>query len=143
MGKRSKLFKTGKNKAYNTVMKARRKTKLAVVLPHLKEKHSLEIKIQPKKLIDDKPIKLRHRRVKDRSILSKGQQRRKLKKLKHEIRKSIPNKVLKQEKSDEPKKKEAIPFNLIDVDNTLMDVFEENKKKNDKKPVKLSKKDIL
>ena len=101
MGKRSKLFKTGKNKAYNTVMKARRKTKLAVVLPHLKEKHSLEIKIQPKKLIDDKPIKLRHRRVKDRSILSKGQQRRKLKKLKHEIRKNIPNKVLKQEKSDE------------------------------------------
>ena len=92
MGKRSKLFKSGNNKAYNTVMKTRRKNKLAKVLPHIKEKvkdSNDNVSINTRRKIDEKP-QLRHRRIKDRSILSRGQKRRKIKKIRHEIRKNIP-----------------------------------------------------
>lgn len=145
MGKRAKLFKIGNNKAYNTVIKSRRKNKLAKVLPHLKETEIItkDITTSENKDVIDKTPKLRHRRIKDRTILSRGQKRRKIKKLREEIRKSIPNKV-KPQKSVAPKTIEKPLFNLKDIDNTLMDVFEEkdNPKKN-KKSAKLSKKDIM
>lgn len=145
MGKRSKLFKSGNNKAYNTVMKTRRKNKLAKVLPHIKEKvkdSNDNVSINTRRKIDEKP-QLRHRRIKDRSILSRGQKRRKIKKIRHEIRKNIPNKVNKIEKLAEQIKNEKIPFNLKDIDNTLMDLFEETNTKKNKKTAKLSRKEIM
>ena len=126
MGKRSKLFKSGNNKAYNTVMKTRRKNKLAKVLPHIKEKvkdSNDNVSINTRRKIDEKP-QLRHRRIKDRSILSRGQKRRKIKKIRHEIRKNIPNVRTK-------------------TGTSAADLFEETNTKKNKKTAKLSRKEIM
>lgn len=143
MGKRAKLSKIGNNKAYNTVMKSRRKNKLSKVLPQVKENivnDSNQIGI--KENLNETP-KLRHRRIKDRTVLSRGQKKRRIKKLRLEIKKSIPNKVIPQ-KPLSVKNTEKPSFNLKDIDNTLMDVFEENtSNKKEKKTAKLSKKDIM
>ena len=127
MGKRSKLFKAGTHKTYNTVMKTRRKNKLAKVLPQLKDKTEKEIDIINEKdtVTSIRPkLQLRHRRVKMKAVMSRGQKKRKIKKIRLEIKKNIQNKA-KNEKPNEKKSKET--FNLNDIDNTLMDLIVENK----------------
>ena len=144
MGKRAKLSKIGNNKAYNTVMKSKRKNKLAKVLPQAKESIvKVTNEVQDKQALSETP-KLRLRRIKDRTVLSRGQKRRKIQKLRKEIRRSIPNKV-KPQKTAPIMNSEKASFNLKDVDNMLMDVFEENgnTNKKTKKTAKLSKKDIM
>ena len=49
----------------------------------------------------------------------------------------------KIEKLAEQIKNEKIPFNLKDIDNTLMDLFEETNTKKNKKTAKLSRKEIM
>jgi hypothetical protein len=143
MGKRAKLSKVGNNKAYNTVMKSRRKNKLAKVLPQVQENIVKgKTELQDNQCLNETP-KLRLRRIKDRTILSRGQKRRKIQKLRLEMRRSITNKA-KPEKTDRIKNSEKPSFNLKDMDNILMDVFENNDtNKKTKKTAKLSKKDIM
>jgi hypothetical protein len=145
MGKRAKLSKIGNNKAYNTVVKSRRKNKLAKVFPQAKENIVKETNEAQDKLALNETPKLRLRRIKDRTVLSRGQKRRKIQKLRLEIRRSLTNKV-KPQKIAPIKNSEKASFNLKDVDNMLMDVFEENSNntnKKAKKPAKISKKDIM
>ena len=124
MGKRSKLFKAGSHKTYNTVMKTRRKNKLAKVLPQIKEKNEKEINDKDTQISVRPNLQLRHRRVKMRAVMSRGQKKRKIKKIRLEIKKNIQNKV-KNEKPEKKEKKE--PFNLNEIDNTLMDLIVESK----------------
>lgn len=143
MGKRAKLAKLSNNKAYNTVMKSRRKNKLSKLLSDVKDGNTPNNTLLQNKLatkgLPDTP-KLRHRRIKDRSVLSRGQKRRMIKKFRKEIRKNIPNKIcsLKKSSDNKPIKQD---FDMKDINQDLDNIFQENtsKKVNDK-AVNVSKK---
>jgi len=141
VGKRSKLSKLGNSKSYNTVMKARRKNKVAKIIPRIKSHERVRAEKETTKITEgeEKP-QMRHRRIKNRTALSRGQKRRKIKKIRNEIRKTIKNKAI----IEKPKQEKQIikqQFDLKEMDDIILDVAQEEIKKS--KSAKLSKKQMI